>query len=117
MVLVTTSACSKGEGMALAATSPLTCAMSASRYAFTSSHTCATGNGVLRAVPVPADISGVSLPSAPYLLHASVVDEAGVRGGAGDDETGTEKPRCHLQLVIVNQPRGWLQRTDRQTAC
>lgn len=39
VVLVTTSACSKGDGMALAATSPLMWAMSASRYALTSSHT------------------------------------------------------------------------------
>lgn len=43
-----------------------------------------------------------------YLLHASIVDEAGVRGGAGDDEARTEEPSCHLQLIIVNEPRGWL---------
>lgn len=51
VVLVTRSACSKGDGMALAATSPLMCAMSASRYAFTSSHTWGRGSQGLAPSP------------------------------------------------------------------
>lgn len=133
VVLVTRSACSKGEGMALAATSPLMCAMSASRYAFTSSHTWGREAWGVTGCPCPHShergATALKLPQARelpspgmepttmYLLHASVVDEAGVRTGAGDDEARTKEPRCYLQLVVVNQPRGWLQGTDRQTSC
>lgn len=112
VVLVTTSACSKGDGITLAATSPLMWAMSASRYALTSSHTW--GHPWSLAGPRPPSPGPRPLPT--YLLDAGVVDEPGVGAGARDDEPGTEEPRCHLQLGVVDQSCGGLGGTDRQVS-
>lgn len=127
VVVVTTSACLKGEGITLPATRPLMWAMSASRYALTSSHTWAG-----RDRPQPGEGPGRSAQSCPSskistlplgewsvpqastnLSHAGIVNEAGIGAGASYDEPRSEKSSSDCQLVIVNKASFGLDRDKK----
>lgn len=118
VVVVTTSACLKGEGITLAATKPLMWAMSARRCALTSSQTWAGGEtglslGRARAgLPKAAPLANSSTRPSTNLSHSGIVDEASIGAGASYDKPRPEKSSSDCQLVVVNKASF---RLNRQT--